>query len=399
MNLFRLGLANLRHRRLSNALNIWVLALGMALIIVLLQSASQIERRFTQDLQGIDLVVGDKGSPLQLILSSVFHLDIPTGNIPLSEAQRIEQMPLVKEAIPLALGDNFHGFRIVGTRPNYATHYGAELALGAFWTQPMQAVLGSEVARISGMKLGQSFAGNHGLSAGGELHEQFPYRITGILAPTGTVLDRLVLTDLGSVWNVHEHPDADDAPVRPGTPREITALLIRYASPYAAVTMPRLINQTSALQAASPAMEMARLYSLLGVGTNALRIFAGLLMGIAAFGFFVTLFQSVQDRRYDIALMRSLGATRSKLCMVLLAEGLVLGAAGTVLGLILGHLGFYLFSLWLDDTRHLTLGVGFEPVEVWVVAGAVALSLLAATIPAWMAYRTDVVATLTKGRG
>lgn len=409
MSLVRLGLANLRFRRLNNALNVLVLALGVALIVTLLHVGTQIQRRFTQDLAGIDLVVGGKGSPLQLILSSVFHLDIPTSNIPLEEARKIERMPQVKEAIPVALGDNFHGFRIVGTTPGYAKHYDAKLAQGAFWTEPMQAVLGSEVARLSGLQIGQPFVGNHGLGAGGEAHTQFPYAVTGILAPTGTVLDRLVLTDLGSVWNVHEHHhhdaddhddhDEDEEEAKPGQPREITSLLIHYASPYAAVTMPRLINHTSSLQAASPAMEMARLYSLLGIGTDALRIFGGALMAIAAFGFFVTLFQSVQDRRYDIALMRSLGATRGKLCAVLLMEGLVLGSFGAVLGLALGHAGFYVLARWLEASRHVPLASGFEPAELWILAGALLLSLLAAAIPAWMAYRSDVVATLTRGRG
>ena len=146
MNILTLSLANLKFRAMSSLFNVLILSLGIATIITLLQISRELEQRFTRDLAGIDLVVGAKGSPIQLILSSVFHLDIPNGNIPLDEAEKLEKNPLIKAAIPLALGDNYNGFRIVGTTPAYISHYAGTLAEGRLYEAPMEAVLGSDVA-------------------------------------------------------------------------------------------------------------------------------------------------------------------------------------------------------------------------------------------------------------
>lgn len=427
MNILRLSLANLRFRPLSNSFNMLILALGMALIVTLLQVGQQVEQRFEKDLRGIDLVVGAKGSPVQLILSSVFHLDFPPGNIPLEEAERLRKSPLIKSAIPLALGDNYRGFRIVGTTGDYPGHYAAELAEGRYWSGGMEAVLGSEVARSSGLKPGQTFAGSHGLTAGAEEHAESPYEVVGILKPTGTVIDRVVLTDLGSVWQIHEHQEGEeeageehehespagldhDGEADHGEPghadheevdhpeREITALLITYRTPAAVVTLPRLINRSSSMQAASPAFEMARLLKILGIGSNAIRLFATVLIVIAAVGFFVTLFNAVNDRRYDIALMRSLGATRGRVFAFVLAEGLTLGAFGTALGILLGHGLAWGAQCWLEQTRQMALNpVGFHPYEAIAAAIALGISALAAILPALMAYRINPAKVLSRG--
>lgn len=412
MNILKLSLANLKFRALTNFFHIIVLALGFAAIITLLHISQQLEQRFTRDLKGIDLVVGAKGSPLQLILSSVFHIDIPTGNIPFSEAEKIAKNPMVRASIPIALGDNFQGFRIVGTSPDYPKHYGAELASGVYWDEEMQAVLGSEVARKIGLKVGDTFSGSHGLTEGGEAHSEFPYTITGILKPTGTVIDRVVLTDVESVWHIHEHHAHHEEGDAHGeheehhhhhheeenANREITALLIAYKSPAAAVTLPRLVNQNSALQAASPAFETARLIKIMGIGSEAITVFAGILIAIATVGFFVTLYTAVNERRYDIALMRSLGATRKKIFSFVLAEGLTLGILGVLLGFILGHILASVTAGWIETSHHLALNsVGFHPQEGYLLLLAIGVSILASILPAITAYRTNIAAILSKG--
>ncbi len=149
-------------------------------------------------------MVGAKGSPLQLILSTVFHADVPTGNIDLAQAQAIARNPMIASAIPLALGDSYRGHRIVGTETSYLDLYGAKLAQGALFADEMEAVVGAEVARRHGLAVGASLTGAHGLAAAGPAHEAHPYRVVGILAPSGTVVDRLVLTSVESVWHVHE---------------------------------------------------------------------------------------------------------------------------------------------------------------------------------------------------
>ena len=239
--------------------------------------------------------------------------------------------------------------------------------------------------------------------------------MVGILAPTGTVLDRLILTDVSSVWQVHEHhhhdkeahgkhgkpahaDDDDDENEPAGGGREITALLISYKSPLAAATLPRLVNKTSSMQAASPAFETARLLRILGIGSDTIEIFGAVLLGVAAIGFFVTLFNAVNERRYDIALMRSLGATRWKICGFVLAEGLTLGFLGLTLGLLLGHGFAYGAQAWIEYTKHITLtSIGMHPYEIYITAGAIGLSFIVSLIPAVIAYRVNVAQILSKG--
>lgn len=397
MNLFTLVFANLRYRWLSSFFNVLVLALGIATMVTLLLVGNQLEQRFTRDLQGIDLVVGAKGSPMQLMLSAVFHMDIPTGNIGLKEAEKLQKHPLVKEAIPLALGDSYHGFRIVGTTAGYAEHYRAEFASGKGFNVAMESVLGAEVAKQTGLGLGSVFAGSHGLDEGGEEHDGAKYTVVGVLAPTGSVIDRLVLTNVASVWQAHAgHHDGGDKGV--GNEKEITALLIGYKSPMGAVMLPREVNRTTGMQAASPAFEMARLFQLIGAGSDAVKVFGGVLMGLAGLGFFVTLWSAVHERRYDIALMRSLGASKGKVLGLVLAEGLMLGVFGTVLGLVMGHGMGGLAQAWIERTRHMTLvSQGVLPMEGGIVMIALAISVVAAMIPAWMAYRTPIARLLAKG--
>jgi putative ABC transport system permease protein len=206
-----ISLAYLRARPLAAALNILLLALGAATVVVLLLASRQLESRMLRDAQGIDLVVGAKGSPMQLVLSAVFHIDVPAGNIPLVEAQKLMKHRAVKSAIPLALGDSYKGHRIVGTNHDYPAHYGARIAAGGLWQKPMEAVLGAETARATGLKPGAKFAGAHGMGGDGDSHDDNLFEVVGVLAPTGTVIDRLVLTSVESVWTVHGTEKEKDA--------------------------------------------------------------------------------------------------------------------------------------------------------------------------------------------
>ena len=267
-------------RPLAASLNLLLLALGLASITFVLLVSQQISRAFERDLAGIDAVVGAKGSPMQLILSGVFHLDAPTGNVPLAAINALGQNPQVAKLIPISLGDNFRGFRIVGTSLGYIQHYNAQLASGALWAKPMQAVIGSQVARQTGLKVGDSFAGSHGLGSGGESHGQLAYTVVGVLAANGSVLDRLVLTATESVWAVHETETALDAGDQKilEEERELTLALIQYKTPLAAVTFPRFVNTTTEMQAAAPALEITRLLGMIGVGTDVLKALSGVFL-------------------------------------------------------------------------------------------------------------------------
>ena len=380
-------------RPLAASLNLLLLALGLASITFVLLVSQQITRAFERDLAGIDVVVGAKGSPMQLILSGVFHIDAPTGNVPLAAVKELAANPQVAKLIPISLGDNFRGFRIVGTTFDYPKLYGATLADGTLWMQPMQAVVGSQVSRQTGLKVGDSFAGAHGLGAGGESHGQVLYRVSGVLAASGSVLDRLILTSTESVWIVHEKDtalDAEDQKILEEE-RELTLALIQYKSPLAAVTFPRFVNSATEMQAAAPALEITRLLSMIGVGTDVLKALAGVLLLTAGLSVFIALWSAVRERRADLALLRMLGAPPRKIAGLLLCEALWLALLACTLGLLAGQ-GVMAAVAWtLEAEKSVAIGAFFWPIKLMVVPGlALGVALAASALPAWEAYRVSV---------
>ena len=390
-----LALAYLRDRMFATLLNIILLALGIATVVAMLLSLSQAEDRMERDAAGIDLVVGAKGSPLQLILSSVFHVDAPTGNIAMSEANKIASERAVKRAVPLALGDSFRAYRIVGTTPAYLELYGAAIERGGAWTKPLEALIGADVAARTGLRLGDKFAGTHGLGEGGGGHAIAPFEVVGILKPTGAVVDRLILTSLESIWQMHAHeedkPSASSSAKNADDEKQITALLIQYAGPLAAATFPRHVNSVSGLQAASPALETARLFALLGFGVTALKLFAAIMMICAGLGIFIGLMNALDERRADLALLRVLGANRSIVFLTILAQGVALGVAGVILGILLGHAGAEWIGRSIGDAHRVSLtGWTWIAAEWWVIGAALALAMAAGLFPAWRAYRDAV---------
>ena len=266
-------------------------------------------------------------------------------------------------------------------------------------------MLGSEVARDSGLGVGATFAGSHGLGEGGGDHGDAPYRVVGVLAPTGRVIDRMVLTSVESVWAVHdahhpaeaaaEHDHEDDAKAPAGPPREVTMVLVRYVGPLAAASLPRAINSSTNYVAASPAYETARLLTVFGVGLDLLRAFALLLIAAAALMLFVALAQALDERRYDLAILRALGASRGQVAWVLLAESVTLALAGAALGWVLAQGVMSLAGAWLPAAAPLAASAWtLQAGDGWIAAGALAAGILAALWPAWQAYRLDVAATL-----
>ncbi len=429
MNLLTLSWKYLSFRPLSTGLNAILLAFGLAIITVLLLVQHQFEQKMTRDAAGIDLVVGAKGSPLQLILSSVYHIDFPTGNIKMEEAQRISRSRLVKQIIPLAMGDNVQGLRILGTNHDYLDLYGVKFAAGKAWEKPFEVTLGAESAQILGLKLGDSFSGSHGISVGSHDHDQHAFTVTGILAPSGKVVDRLVLTSIESVWYTHDEeskaePDTtaqgeeealavEEAPelgidphLQPVTARgfpvsdqdrEVTTLLVRYRNPMAAIQLPRMINSGTSMQAASPAFEMSRLFELLGVGISLLQGLAIALVVIAGLSIFIALYNSLKERKYDLAILRTLGASRGQLVGLVFLEGISLTTMGALLGIAFGH-GFLALIVELTSQELVSLVDPwvFLTEELLIFGYALAVGIVASLIPAWSAYQTSIAKQLTK---
>jgi len=382
---------------MSALLNVLLLSLGLGSITFILLVSHHVERVFERDLAGIDLVVGAKGSPMQLILSGVLHLDVPPGNVPLVAVNALKKNPMVAEVIPISLGDNLQGYRIVGTSAAFLKHYQATLAQGREWDAPMQAVLGATVARSLGLQVGRRFGGSHGLGAGGHAHSDQAYTVVGVLAAQGGVIDRLIITDTASVWKVHEDAQAVDEEDRQALEddREVTMALVRYTSPLAAVTLPRWVNTSTDMQAAAPALEVTRLLHMLGLGTDVLRAFAGMLLVTAGLSVFIALWNAVRERRGDLALLRMLGAPASRISALLMTEALWLALLSALCGLALGQ--FFIMALgWMLGLQSQLLATGLLwPPSLWVVPTMAALVAVgAAVLPVWQAYRSDVLQLL-----
>jgi putative ABC transport system permease protein len=407
VNVFGLSWRYLWSRPLATTLNLVLLSLGLASMAFVIIVSDQAQRAFQRDLAGIDLVVGAKGSPMQLILAGVFHIDVPPGNIPLAEAQALARHPQVAQLIPLSLGDNLLGFRIVGTTPAYLAHYGVQLAQGAGWSAPMQAVLGAQVALTTSLVSGQAFEGSHGLGAGGAVHGATPYTVSGVLAPCGCVLDRLILTATESVWQVHDDTHATDDMDESeraelaealAADREITLALLRYNTPLAAASMPRFVNRSTSMQAASPAMEISRLLNMVGVGTQALRALAAVLLAVAGLAVFIALWCAVHERRHDLAMLRMLGAPPHRVALLLLLEAVWLAALACVVGLLAAHGMVALIGQWLLDSQSLSVsGWPWVSAEGWVPLLALGVAVVAAILPVASVYRIDVIQLLNQG--
>jgi putative ABC transport system permease protein len=347
-------------RRGVSTLTLASLILASALPSAVLQIRSRVERHFLQEGGGVDLVVGAKGSPLQLVLSAVHHLDQPPGNFPLTVYETLRGDPRIQQAVPFSLGDNAGGFRIVGTRPEIfdwrprgrEPQAWLRLREGRIFHETFDAVLGAEAAARLGLGLGDSFVGSHGLiAAPGTEHANFPYTVTGILEATGGAVDRLVFSTLESVWEVHS---GETAPAfgqetrEPGVP-EITAIWLRLRSPGSRLWLRGEINRRPDVQAAVPVDELHRLYQrVLRPMERGMLWMAAAVGLVSGFSVLATLLQAADRRRRDWAALRMLGAHPGELLLLVWLEAFWLGTLGVLLGLLLSHGGLALISGWLS---------------------------------------------------
>ncbi len=467
-------LARYFHKPMSTFLSIILFTIGVTVISLVFKSEWYIENNYKKNLAGIDLVVGAKGSPLQLILSSVLHADVPTGNIPIEEANKIERSPLVKKTIPIALGDNYKGFRIVGTKTDYIDLYNAKLLEGKMFVKPLDAVLGANVAKETGLLVTDRFVGVHGFMHEGHSHDEFKYNVTGILEPTGTIIDNLVLTPVSSVWMVHSHEhhhhhdgdeheeeneehdhvdsdhehhhdhvagqeSAEDAGTehlheheevhneelyseiqhkvehgeelteeelhiynkhngilteddhRPD--QEITSLLVFYQNPMAAATLPRMINEATSLQAASPALEFNRLLSLLGYGIKILIVLAWIIIIISGINIFIYLLNTINQSIREIALLRATGVSRPKVFVIILLQGSLLSVFGWLTGIILSNIIWHVMP-WNQPTSFFIADLVQK--DLLLLLYCIVVAVVAGIIPAVKIYKTRIHYLLTR---
>lgn len=404
--LLKISWKNILDKKLNSFLCVLLMTLGIAIISLLLLLGKQLQDKFAKNISGIDMVVGAKGSPLQLILSSVYQIDNPTGNVYMSDVQEIAQNPLVKEMIPLSMGDNYQSYRIIGTNKKYLEHFKATFATGSIFKQDLEVVVGAQVAANTGLKIGDTFSSAHGLDAEGEKHGDKNYKVVGILALNNSVIDNVILTSLSSVWHIHDHEEehaegethedheAEEADI---SKKEITSALIKFRSPMGLMTLPRNINQNSKLQAALPSIEVNRLFELLGIGIDGLQILAAVIMLISGISVFVSLYNSLKERKYEMALMLSMGANRTRLFVMLLSEGVLLALFGFVAGVVLSRVGLIMISNGISKKFHFDVSqIGLQTGEVYLFIGALAIGILAAALPSINIYRLNISRTLAE---
>jgi putative ABC transport system permease protein len=423
--MFRLALKNIWHKPLNLVLSTVLFALGTALITALLLINKQIGDQFEKNLAGIDLVIGAKGSPLQMILCNMYHIDAPTGNISIEESKAFlnPKHPLIDKAVPLSLGDNYKGFRIVGTTPGFLTLYEHKLKEGKIWEKDFEVLIGAAVADRADLKLESTFYSAHGFVDDEDLVHDYtePFKVVGILEPTGTVLDQLILCTSETVWLVHAHNEEETQEEKvviesnlengdldsrhskavekllQNPEMDITSILVQFRGRnYQTLNMQRSINENTNLQAATPAIEINRLYVLLGTGIDALKILALIIMVVSGLSVFIALYSNLKERKYEMALLRALGAGRVKLLLLIITEGIIISLIGYALGVLLGHGSVEVMAGYMQENYKYALsGYEFLPEEINLLMAALVIGLLAAIIPAIQAYRTDISKTLT----
>jgi putative ABC transport system permease protein len=381
---------NLRAKPLQTALSMALLAFGVGMVSLILLTEKQVNDAFERNIKDIDLVLGAKGSPLQLILANVYHIDAPTGNILLSEAQKVVRHPYIESGIPLAYGDNHEGYRIVGTEHSYAEHYGVEVAKGTLWAGPFEVTVGSKVAQALELTLGDTFYSAHGLTDQTDIHKDKVFTVVGIFEPSQSVVDQLILTPMQSIWDVH----LKEGEVAEPSAREITAMLLKKRNPLAVLTIPNTLRESN-MQVALPAIEVNRMTQQFGLGTAALRAIAMLIMALSFASIFISVLDNIRSRRQELALMRTMGGTPRTLYLLLLKEGGLLSLVGTGLGLLLSRMGLWTLSNVVEQQFHYELAeMALLPSEWMLGAAAIGVGLLASAVPARGSLRLDISQTL-----
>ena len=404
---------------------VWVvvsLALATALLWTLERLRHDIRHSFSQSVSGVDLIVGARSSPVQLMLFSVFHIGSVPQSMSMDSVQQLSQHRSVSWVVPLSLGDSHRGFPVLGTTPAYFQHfaYGDKQPLvlqqGAVFAGNLdglyEAVIGAEVAHKMGYGLGQRITLGHGMHDHDHDHEveeadehaDKPFKVVGILAPTGTPVDRTVHVSLQALQALHldwvagtpmpgGQIPADQARKFNLEPEEVTAALVGLKSRAAVFNVQRFVNQyeAEALMGVMPGVALGELWSVLGVGENALLAVSALVALVSVVSLMAVVLAGLNERRRELAVLRAVGAGPRHVLGLLTLEGVWVTCAGVVLGVLLAQAGMALATPWLQQSLGIRLQMAVPLPTQLALAGAVFLAgSLASLGPAWRAYRLSL---------
>ncbi|GAD00333.1 ABC transporter permease [Agarivorans albus] len=397
MSLLKLAWHSLWARRGTALLSLLTIALSVALLLGVENLRTQAKSSFASTISGTDLIVGARSGPTQLLLYSVFRIGNATNNISWDSYQEIAGQSSVKWSIPISLGDSHRGYRVMGTTNSFFEHYQyankqpLEFAQGQQLNDTFEVVLGAEVARKLGYKLGDKIVVAHGIAAVSFVnHDQFPFEVSGILKPTGTPVDRTVITSLAGIEAIHLPPQAQPFTEAQLTPSSITAMMLGTQSRLQIFNLQRQINQykNEALLAILPGVALQELWGILSIAESALLAVSICVVITGLMSMLSTLMVSLKERRREMAILRSVGAKPRHIFGLLLIEALLLSALGALLGLasmylilgaakpiLLNQFGFYLVLNWPTVE------------QCYLLLAVVVVGFLAGVLPAWRAYR------------
>jgi len=411
-----LAAKSLWNRRLTSVLVILAIALSVTLLLGVERLRTQARASFANTLSGTDLIVGARGSPINLLLYSVFRIGDPTNNVNWSSYRTLAADPRVAWTVPLSLGDSHRGFRVLGTDHSYFQHYRyarnrpLRLAEGHEFEDLFYAVLGAEVAEQLGYRLGQSIVLAHGAGqVSFALHEDKPFRVVGILARTGTPVDQTVHVSLAGIEAIHAdwrggaplpgfHLSAEQVRQLDLTPKTITAFLVGLNTKTAIFRVQREINEFTAepLLAILPGLTLQQLWDLMGLAENALLVVSGLVVLVSFTVMLVALLTSLNERRREMAILRAVGARPSQIFTLVLGESVTLALAGAVCGLLLLQGALWLAGPVLEGRLGLTIAA-WPPSshELMLLVAVLGCGFVAGMIPAWRAYCYSVADGMT----
>lgn len=417
MNLLYLAWRNLRYDHLKSLLSILLMSLGLGLICFFLIFSSQVEKNFRDNLAGVHLVLGAKGSPLQLVLCNLYHADVPTGNVTIEDAQAFlnPRHPLLSHAVPLSLGDSYKGFRLVGTTQDFVALYELELAQGGIYQKDLEVTIGSEVTRKTGLTMGDQFNSSHGLGIDESLAESHTHRFTvaGVLKESGTVADELILCSPSSFWMVHNHNEDhehvhDHAPSK--TPvlsnsqllehpkKEVTSLLLRFRSKnLQSLNMMRSINENTPLMAASPSFELNKLFDQLGIGFELLNSVALLILLISALSIWFGMSIALQERKYELALIRSIGGQPWQVVLLLLFEAILIALIGFFVAMFVFYGLLWLSNeYWSSDWGFGRMEMRFYKEQGLILLLGLLVAVMSVVVPIVQVLRMDIARILSE---
>ena len=400
-----LAVKSLRSRKATAALTILSIALSVLLLLGVERIRHESRESFTATISATDLVVGARTSPVNLLLSAVFHIGNPTNNIEWKSYRAIAARPEVNWTIPLSLGDSHRGYRVLGTTPAYFDHLrfarNRTLALdqGKTFEDEHDAVLGADVAQALKYRVGDAIVIAHGAGdVSFALHAEHPFRVAGILARTGTPVDRTVHVSLAALDALHEDVATGEDPLaaiiggnsRDAEPRAITAFLVGLKSRGASLSVQRAVNEYAGepLTAVLPGVALQEVWELTGALEKSLFAVSALVVVVGLSGMLVSLLTSLGERRREMAVLRSLGARPVQIFSLILGEAGFLTAMGIVFGIAALYAGLLGGRAWLESRFGLYIAVSWPSSGEWQLIGLVAAAgLLMGLIPAWRSYR------------